>query len=91
MTKSKAKVAAEQAAADEAKSSRRGRPRPQDVITRDEAVLNVLVKSRAPMTREQLATELGAQPSHVYLSLYRLRRDGHVVRDQHHHWALTSA
>lgn len=61
--------------------SRRGRPRPQDTIKRDESVLQVL-KDKGPMTRDEAATALGVKSSHVYLSLIRLRRDGLAVRGE---------
>jgi predicted transcriptional regulator len=34
----------------------------------------------ADKTREQIAAELGVEPSHAYLSLFRLRRQGLVEK-----------
>lgn len=67
-------------------TTRRGRPRPQDTIERDKQVYAKLLEG--PATREQLAESLGAPPTHVYLSLYRLRRDGRAQRleDQRFVW-----
>lgn len=61
-------------------NARRGRPRPQNTIERDETVYRVLREFDGPVTRNQLAEKLSMQSSHVYLSLIRLRRDGHVQR-----------
>lgn len=61
--------------------ARRGRPRPQDTIKRDESVLKVL-KEKGPLTRDEAATALGIKSSHAYLSLIRLRRDGLAVRGE---------
>lgn len=51
--------------------NRRGRPRSQDTLARDEAVINAL-RDGGPRTREQLAADLGVQSSLVYLALWRL-------------------
>jgi hypothetical protein len=73
-------------------STRRGRPRSQETIQRDELVLKKLAEG--PRTKEQLVQELGLKDTHVYLSLWRLRRDGHVERaadeDSRHLWRVTS-
>jgi predicted Rossmann fold nucleotide-binding protein DprA/Smf involved in DNA uptake len=72
--------------------TRRGRPRAQETIQRDEVVLKAL--GAGPRTKEQLTQELGLKDTHVYLSLWRLRRDGHVERfsdaDQRHLWRVTA-
>lgn len=57
-----------------------GRPRPLDVIQRDNAVLNLLI-SVGTMTRTQIHAALGldhGDKTKVYLSLSRLRREGKV-------------
>lgn len=59
-------------------AGRAGRPRPQETLDRDEQVFAAL---DAPLTKAQLRERLGEmQPSHIYLSLYRLRNAGRVTR-----------
>lgn len=58
--------------------ARRGRPRAQETINRDDAVLKAL--GDGPLTKEQLVQKLGLKDTHVYLSLWRLRRDGKVAK-----------
>lgn len=58
---------------------RRGRPRSPQTIERDSRVLAAL-RDGGPRTKEQLVAELGLQPQHVYLSLWRLRRENRVSR-----------
>lgn len=55
----------------------RGRPRPQETINRDAAVLGVL-RTSGPLSRNQLAEALGEEKVKVWLSLDRLRRAGRV-------------
>jgi predicted Rossmann fold nucleotide-binding protein DprA/Smf involved in DNA uptake len=73
-------------------STRRGRPRSQETIQRDEAVLKTL--GEGPKTKEQLVQELGVKDTHVYLSLWRLRRDGKVEKvadaDTRHLWRVVA-
>jgi predicted ArsR family transcriptional regulator len=69
---------AEGAAAEE--SGRRGRPRPQDTIDRDEQVYQLLTKGA--LSRVEIAEKLGIEPKAAYLSLFRLKRDGYVKRTQ---------
>jgi hypothetical protein len=68
--------------------ARRGRPRSPETIRRDEAVLTAL--SEGPRTKEQLVEQLRFKDTYVYLSLWRLRRDGKVERfsdgDTRHLW-----
>lgn len=67
---------------------RRGRPRPESTIQRDEQVFQALVAGGK--TREDLATETGLTKSEVYLSLHRLRNAGKVERTRDsgkHVWA----
>lgn len=66
-------------------SKGRGRPRPDNTVQRDQQVLDLLnADPGTPKSREDLAAALSAQtgtevkPGHVYLSLYRLRKDGKV-------------
>lgn len=61
-------------------ASRRGRPRPTDVIERDEAVFNAV--SDTPKSTQELVEVVGASKNAVYASLFRLRRDGRVTRPQ---------
>lgn len=53
---------------------RRGRPRPQETIERDELVLSLIVNQ--PLSRNQIVTLTGVGPSRVWLSLNRLREKG---------------
>lgn len=55
----------------------RGRPRPDDVIARDDAVLEQIT---GEMTTQEVADAAGVSKNFAYLSLYRLRRDGKVQR-----------
>lgn len=85
-----------EAAVEEAVAAPKGRPRPNDTIERDELVFNTLVE---PMSRETLAlklTEAGTpmEPKLIYLSLYRLRRDGRIEgkrADGAHKWSRVEA
>jgi hypothetical protein len=60
-------------------TSRRGRPRSQEAIARDEAVYGTLADG-AQLTRNEIAEKLGFAGGLTYLSIYRLRREGRVVR-----------
>lgn len=51
---------------------RRGRPRARETLDRDQRVLDAL--ANGPLTREQLADQLGDSSSLIYLALYRLTR-----------------
>lgn len=56
----------------------RGRPRPQETIDRDNAVLAHL-RLNGPLTRNQIAESLGEDKGKVWLALDRLRRGGLVT------------
>lgn len=74
-----------------APAPRRGRPRPDHTIAQDEKVFAAIT---GPMTRAQLATATELGPNQVYLSLYRLKRDGRIVRTRQggeHVWAHVAA
>lgn len=79
-----------EASATQAPAKRRGRPRPQGTISRDEAVFKALADAGGPVTREQLATSLDMQSSFIYLSLYRLREQGRVRR-ANRQWEIVQA
>lgn len=55
----------------------RGRPRPQETIERDAAILELL-QSEGAMTRNQLSERTGVDKVKVYLALDRLRTRGLV-------------
>lgn len=55
----------------------RGRPRPQETIDRDRAILAYL-KTNGPQTRNDLAAQLLLDKTVTYLALDRLRRAGQV-------------
>ena len=57
----------------------RGRPRPDDTVARDEKVL-AHIQGAGAQTRAQIATALEMEGKQVYLSLYRLHRDGKIQR-----------
>jgi len=59
--------------------SRRGRPRSADTIARDDKIWAALT---SPMTREQIVANTGVAANEVYLSLYRLKRDGRIQRER---------
>lgn len=61
-----------------AEGVRKGRPRPDDTIQRDQQIFDTLVE---PMSRKTIAEKLEMDPKLVYLSLWRLRRDGRVTRE----------
>lgn len=73
-------------------AARRGRPRAQETINRDDAVLRAL--GDGPLTKEALVQKLGLKDTHVYLSLWRLRRDGKVEKvsdpDTRHLWRVAA-
>lgn len=71
--------------------SRRGRPRPESTIERDAQVLSAL--EDGPKTRAQLVEATGQSQTYVYLSLYRLRKDGKVTKARdgaNHVWTVVT-
>lgn len=70
---------------------RRGRPRSPQTVERDERVLAAL-RVGDQLTKAQLVADLDLSPNMVYLSLWRLRREGRVVREstasERHVWRL---
>jgi len=62
--------------ADTTDTGRRGRPRPNEVITRDNMVFDAIVAAGVPLTRKQIAQLVDTKESHTYLSLLRLRQNG---------------
>lgn len=72
--------------------TKRGRPRPDTTIERDDRVLAHLGTSEG-RTRRQLATELDLPDSEIYLSLYRLSRTTppKIVKNAGNVWTLTPA
>lgn len=72
-----------------ATTPRRGRPRPADVVARDERIYRLL--TTGPRSRNRLADETGLRPSLVYLALDRLRTNGRIrqcIRDGSIVWAI---
>lgn len=67
----------------------RGRPRPEATIERDKTVLNYLATT-GPANRAKIADGLSMEGKQVYLSLYRLNRDGAIVRNGAN-WAAKDA
>lgn len=57
----------------------RGRPRPNETVERDKQVLTHLQGAGA-QSRAQIAEATGLDGKQVYLSLYRLHRDGLIQR-----------
>lgn len=55
----------------------RGRPRPQETVDRDRALLAYLGQN-GPQSRNALAEALGLDKTITYLALDRLRRGGQV-------------
>lgn len=60
-------------------AAKRGRPRPQETLSRD-GELHQLLEDRGPLTRSALAEQSGIPSSLVYLSLTRLKRRGLIRR-----------
>lgn len=56
---------------------RRGRPRSQETIDRDAAILELLGKE-GPLPRREISAQLGINWSRTYLALERLRNEGRV-------------
>ena len=56
---------------------RRGRPRSQETIDRDAAIVRLL-KTEGPMPRRKISDRLGINWSRTYLALERLRNEGRV-------------
>jgi len=75
--------------------AKRGRPRPQSTIDRDEKAYAVIAAAgEAGVTKTQLATELGDLAKGAYLSLYRLRTTDRIERahvDGKHVWRAKAA
>lgn len=71
---------------------RRGRPRPQATIERDEKV-RALLASEGALTRKAIAEKLSWDPKDAYASLWRLRHYEHAVEkvDGKSEWQLVSA
>lgn len=59
----------------------RGRPRPQSTIERDQRVMEFITSDPAGVTRAEIAEKLEVKGSEAYLSLYRLSREGKIVKD----------
>lgn len=60
---------------------RKGRPRPNETVERDQRVFDALAEQG--LTREAISNKLGITSNLVYLSLWRLRRDERVERVRH--------
>jgi predicted ArsR family transcriptional regulator len=58
--------------------SRRGRPRPQNTVDRDEQVHQLLKKGG--LTKTEIADKLGIAAGEAYLSLFRLNKQGRVAK-----------
>lgn len=74
-----------------AAETKRGRPRSQETLARDAQILEAIRNSPTKPTRESLAAATGLEGSKVYLSLFRLQRDGQVVRSRdggQHVWSV---
>lgn len=59
--------------------TRRGRPRTEDAIARDEGIYRMLLES-GPYTRNEVADHLALSKSLTYLALKRLQKAGRVKR-----------
>ena len=59
----------------------RGRPRPETTIERDAKVLEYLRGQESGVNRANIVAGTELPGNEVYLSLYRLKRDGKIVRD----------
>lgn len=63
-----------------AAEAKRGRPRPQDTIQRDQDVLANFPADGSGITKVALAEATGMPGNQLYLSLYRLQRDKAIER-----------
>lgn len=63
----------------DAPAAGRGRPRPDATVQRDQQVLAQL-QAGGPQTRKAVAEATGLEGKEVYLSFYRLQRDGLITR-----------
>lgn len=74
--------------------AKKGRPRPAETLERDEKVLEFLNGQRdengAPVAKTRKEIEDGTGLDKVYLSLYRLNRDGKVERGGKQAWVVKS-
>lgn len=73
--------------------TRRGRPRPQETLDRDEQVFKQVEMAPEGTTRDAVAAALGIGANQVYLSFYRLKRDGRIQRvagASRHTWTVVS-
>lgn len=67
-------------------TQRAGRPRPTEVMERDQRVYDYLLAMRNEdgtfqgKSREEVAGALELEGKQVYLSFYRLKRDGKIVK-----------
>lgn len=74
--------------------TRRGRPRPESTIARDEQVFELIPADGSTITRNALADALQVEPKAIYLSLYRLSRSQRIERVHEggsHVWKRVSA
>lgn len=58
---------------------RRGRPRPEDTIKRDQKIVDLLAED-GPLTRNTISDRLGISHTLAYLALDRLRKNNRVKR-----------
>jgi len=74
--------------------AKRGRPRSAETIERDNVILGAIPADGTGVTRKQIAETAGVDESKVYLSLYRLQRDGQATRVREngvHAWKRVAA
>jgi predicted Rossmann fold nucleotide-binding protein DprA/Smf involved in DNA uptake len=63
----------------DASTATRGRPRPASTIERDERVYAVITAEGA--SKKDIVAAVDLPGNEVYLSLYRLQRDGKIKRE----------
>lgn len=51
-----------------------------EVAARDEQALALITKSKSGMTKQDLATALDIEAGHAHMCIYRLNRDGKIVK-----------
>jgi predicted Rossmann fold nucleotide-binding protein DprA/Smf involved in DNA uptake len=70
---------------------RRGRPRPEATIERDQQVYAAL--EAGPKTKKELAEATALPANQVYLSIYRLRKSNQIkkVEGKAHTWERVEA
>lgn len=70
---------------------RRGRPRSQEVLDRDELIFQSIAGSDRAVTKYEIAAGTGVAVSKIYPTLARLRDNGRIAKvfisEKQHYWS----